>query len=541
MLKQKEYEHIRKGCGMAQGRKVGSRNTSTSSGTSSTPKKKQMSASEMREWYEKYNKSLINYKKAEEAFKKLKDVSKSTRDRTITKITKDSLRTYLENPGNYESQLRDVSRYLATRCQVYYRLIKYNANMFCLDARTIIPPYNPSETEKVDPQKILASYYNTITLLNKMGLQYEFLKAYVTCFTEDVFYGVVYFDETAESYPSMFFLPLNPSYCKIQGVWQDGTFSYAFDMSYFNRNADFLELWGEPFESMWKEYQSSNVKWQTVPQEYSVCLKFRAEDWETVIPPFAGLLSSFLGLLEEEDVQAIASEEEIYKLLVLTMPTLEGTDTPDDFSVDPDTAIDYFEKLKGSLPSFVDAILSPLPVEAVSFNKDVTGDTVRVQEATETVLNSSGGAQVLNTTKLKTSAAFEAMIKADTEFAISSLLPQTEAWINSFVARYVDSPCRVKLFEVSVYTKDSLRKDLLENAQNGLPTKLAVNTLDGISELDTLALNFLEESCLHLSDILVPLNTSYTQSQKEAGGQEKDVTDLTDEGAETRDSDKNGQ
>ena len=526
---------------MAQSRKNTQSKAGSTSGTTSTPKQNKMSALELRNWYEKYNKTLINYKKAEEAFKKLKDVNKSTRERNVTKISKESLRNYLENPASYESQLRDVSRYLATRCQVYYRLIKYNANMFCLDARTIIPPYNPAEAENMDTQKILESYYNTINLLNKMGLQYEFLKVYVTCFTEDVFYGVVYFDEQAETYPSMFFLPLNPSYCKIQGVWQDGTFSYAFDMSYFNRNADFLELWGEPFESMWKEYQSTQVKWQTVPQEYSVCLKFRAEDWETVIPPFAGLLSSFLGLLEEEDVQAIASEEEIYKLLVLTMPTLDGTDTPDDFAIDPDTAIDYFTKLKNSLPSFVDAILSPLPVEAVSFNKDVTGDTVRVQEATETVLNSSGGAQVLNTTKLKTSAAFEAMIKADTEFAISSLLPQTEAWLNSFIARYVDEPCRVKLFEVSVYTKDSVRKDLLENAQNGLPTKLAVNTLSGISELDTLALNFLEEDCLNLSDKLVPLNTSYTQSQNEAGGQEKDVTELTDEGADTRDSDKNGQ
>lgn len=516
---------------MAQSKKYTSSKPATmsTSGTSSTPK-----VAELREWWNKYSKQMANFKKAEDAFKKLKDVSKNTRDRNITKITKESLRSYLENPGNYESQLRNVSRYLATRCQVYYRLIKYNANMFSLDSRTVIPPYNPTE-KNINTDKIIESYYNTLILLNKMGLQYEFLKVYVTCFTEDVFYGVVYFDENSEIYPSMFFLPLNPEYCKIQGVWQDGTFSYAFNMDYFNRNADFLELWGEPFESMMKEANSSGVRWVTVPQEYSVCLKFRAEDWETVIPPFAGLLSSFLGLLEEEDVQAIASEEEIYKLLVLTLPTLSGTDTPDDYAIDPDTAVDYFNKLKASLPSFVDAILSPMPVEAVSFNKDVTGDTVRVQQATETVLNSSGGAQVLNTTKLKTSEAFKAMIKADTEFAISSLLPQTEAWLNSFIARYIDTPCRVKLFEVSIYTKNDLRDDLLENAQNGLPTKLAVNSLSGISELDTLALNFLEEDCLNLSEKLKPINTSYTQSSKNSGGQEKDEDELTDAGQRTRD------
>ena len=510
-------------------------NELSSGTTSSTPK--QPSAAEIRKWWEEYAIAQANFDANQEAVRKLTDVTKSTKQRSVTRITKDSLRTYLENPSSYESSLRDVSRYLATRCQVYYRLIKYNANMFCLDARSVIPPYNPLEEN--DKDAIVESYYNTLTLLNKMGLQLEFLKVYVTCFTEDVFYGVVYFDENSETYPSMFFLPLNPSYCKIQGVWDDGTFAYAFDMSFFNRNQDFLELWGEPFQSMWKEYQSSGVKWVTMSQEYSVCLKFRAEDWETVIPPFAGLFSSFLGLLEEEDVQAIASEEEIYKLLVLTLPLLKNSNAPDDFSVDPDTAVAYFNKLKAALPSFVDAILSPIPVDSINFNKDVASDTKRVQEATETVLNSSGGAQILNSVTLKTSAAFEAVVKADTEFAISSLLPQTEAWLNSFVARYVTNPCRIKLFEVSVYTKDNLRKELLENAQNGLPTKLTINAMSGFSELDTLALNFLEEEVLNLSDKLVPLSTSYTQSEKQAGGQEKDVTELTDEGAETRDQGKN--
>lgn len=525
---------------MAQGKYSKSPPVVTDSFTDAdAPKKNSPSVKELRAWWENQVKAQANFAKNQDAIKQLKDVSKTTRQKSVTRITKENLRTYLENPSNNESNLRNVSRYLATRCQVYYRLIKYNANMFALNCRSIVPPY--SLVEDNDAEGIMKSYFETLSLLNKMGIQYEFLKVYVVCFTEDVFYGVVYFDENSDG-DSMFFLPLPPDYCRIQGVWEDGTFSYAFDMTYFVRNQDLLEFWGDPFESMYKEYQSSGVKWQTVPHERSVCLKFRADDWETVIPPFAGLLSSFLGLLEEEDVQAIASEEEIYKLLVLTLPLMKDSDIPDDFSIDPQTAIDYFNKLKGSLPSFVDAILSPLPVQPITFNKDVAHDTTRVLEATETVLNSSGGAQVLNTTKLKTSAAFEAMIKADTEFAISTLLPQTQKWINSFIANYVDNPSKIRLFEVSVYTKDSLRKELLENGQNGLPTKLAINAMSGFSELDTLSLNFLEENCLKLHErFSYPLSTSYTQSDKEAGGQEKDIDDLTDDGLRDRDEDLNGR
>lgn len=524
---------------MAQKYKTNPNIGMTSSASTSTPNEsKSLSVNELRDWWEKYAKRVANFENNQEALKQLKDVTKNNRQKSVTKITKDNLRTYLENPANNEKGLRDVSRYLATRCQVYYRLIKYNANMFCLDAKSVIPAYNPSD-KSTDDSKMIESYYNTLLLLNKMGLQLEFLKVYVTCFIEDVFYGVCYFDEDSETYPSMFFLPLPPEYCKIQGVWLDGTFSFSFDMSYFNRNQEFLELWGEPFTSMWNEYQSSGVKWVTVPQEYSVCLKFRAEDWETVIPPFAGLLSSFLGLLEEEDVQAIASEEDIYKLLVMTLPLQKDSGIPDDFLVDPQTAVDYFNKFKDSLPTFVDAVLSPVPVDPIEFNKDVSSDTTKVQKATETVLNTSGGAQILNSINLSTSAAFEAVVKSDTEFAISSLLPQTEAWVNSFVARYVDVPCKVKFFEVSTYTKKELRKDLLENAQNGLPTKLAINALSGFSELDSLALNYLETNVLKLQDTLIPLSTSYTQSGNQGGGQEKDADELTDEGSDTRDSGKN--
>ena len=510
-----------------------------SSSDTNTPKRNSPSAKELRAWWEKEARAKAKFAESQEALKQLKDITKSTRLKSVTKITKESLRNYLENPSTNESNLRNVSRYLATRCQVYFRLIKYNANMFALNCRNVVPPY--SLVEDNNPEDIIKSYYETLSILGKMGLQYEFLKVYITCFTEDVFYGVVYFDENSEG-DSMFFLPLNPDYCRIQGVWEDGTFSYAFDMSFFVRNQDLLEFWGDPFDSMYREYQSSGVKWQTVPHEKSVCLKFRADDWETVIPPFAGLLSSFLGLLEEEDILAVASEEEIYKLLVMTLPLIDGSDIPDDFAIDPQTAIDYFNKVKSALPSFVDMILSPVPINEVSFNKDVAQDTTRVQTATETVLNSSGGAQVLNTTKLKTSAAFEAMIKADTEFAISTLLPQTQKWVNSFIANYVDNPSKVNFFEVSVYTKDSLRKELLENGQNGLPTKLAINAMSGFSELDTISLNYLEEECLKLHEkFSYPLSTSYTQTDKESGGQEKDIDDLTDDGLRDRDEDLNGR
>ena len=413
--------------------------------------------------------------------------------------------------------------------------------MFRLDARSVIPPF--SLTEENDKDSILESYQSTLEILEKMNLQYEFLKVYCNCLIQDVFYGVVYFDENSDQKTSMFFLPLPADYCRIQGIFPNGNFAFAMDMSYFKRNKELLEIWGEPFTSMQKEYEKTGVKYVLCPQEYSVCLKFRAEDTEMILPPFAGLFSALLGLQELEDIQAIASEQEIYKLLVATIPLISGADNPDEFAVNPQLAVDYFNKLVDALPNYTDAVITPIPIDYVSFNNDtVASDVTKVQNATKTVLNTAGGSQVLNSATINNSSSAEAALKLDTEFAISSLLPQTEMWVNYFISLYVNNASRVKFFEVSTYTAKQFRQELLENASNGLPNKLAIASMSGFSELDTLSLNFLEEEIFGLSEKLKPLSSSFTQTgNNKSGGQEKDIDELSDAGERTRDEDLNNK
>ena len=129
--------------------------------------------------------------------------------------------------------------------------------------------------------------------------------------------------------------------------------------------------------------------------------------------------------------------------------------------------------------------------------------------------------------------AFTAAIQADTELAISMLLPQVQGWLNRFLSYYVSNPSKVKFFEISVYTKEAFKKSMLEAGQYGLPTRLAYNTLNQFSEMDTLALNFLEINCLGLDQALIPLQSSHTQngdSSSTGGAPTKDPGELTDDG-----------
>lgn len=491
---------------------------------------------EIKEWYmrEQFDKN----KSAMDALD-LTNIKK-TNTKTVNNFSKENLRSYFRNIGSNEKNFRDLSRYLYYRSQVYYRIIYYFSSMFDLDSKTVIPSGYDISGEN-DKDKILEDYQNTLNILDKLNLKYEFLNVALTCFREDVFYGCVYFNEKSEVSPSMFILPLDPEYCKIQGKYYTGDFSFAMNMEYFRKYPELLEFWGEPFSSMYKEYEKTGEKWISMQKEYSACFKFRAEDWQIVLPPFSGLFNSLISLLDLEDIQAIADEQQIYKLLWVELETLTGTNMPDDWKVDPKIMAEYFSKMVNeALPDYTSAAIVPGKLNSISFNNDQATDTDKVQNATKTVLNTSGGAQILNSASISGTTAFNAAIRSDTQFALSSLLPQIESWLNRFLSYYIKNPARVKFFKVSVYTKDSLKESLRNDAQYGIPTKLAINSFNGYSEKESMAMNFLEEEILHLSDKFIPLSSSHTMSSdKTAGGQTKatDGTDdaITDEGEASQD------
>lgn len=413
--------------------------------------------------------------------------------------------------------------------------------MLDLNARSVIPEYDL--TKDNDSTKILKNYYQTLKVLDKMNLQKELIKMYTIAFREDVAFGCVYFDEDT----GLFIMPLDPDYCKIDGFWDGyGDFSFQFDMSYWRQRQDQLELIGEPWTSMFTTYQSNprENKWQSLPPENSFCIKFRAEDYDLVVPPFSGLFNELLSLIKLEDIQALNDEQQIYKLVYMPMETLSGSKESDDWCISPDILIKYFNKLvDAGLPDdyITSAIVPGKELKMLDFSNDAATDIDRVSTSTQTLLDTAGGGEILMGSNINSTAAFNAAMKANTEFSISTLLPQTQAWVNRFLSYYVSKPSKVKFFEISVYTRDDFRKTLLESAQYGLPNKLALNTLNGFSELETMSLNFLEEQCLGVTEKFVPLQSSYTQSGKDAtynpnpsGQPEKDATELSPEGDRSR-------
>jgi hypothetical protein len=70
----------------------------------------------------------------------------------------------------------------------------------------------------------------------------------------------------------------------------------------------------------------------------------------------------------------------------------------------------------------------------------------------------------------------------------------------------------VVYFPISIYTKDWFKQDLITESEYGVPVKLALNTLNGISEKQTLSILNLENNILKLHESFIPLQSSHTRS-----------------------------
>lgn len=454
----------------------------------------------------------------------------SLNTKVFSTFNKEQLRTFLKNPLSNYVNLRNLSRYLYYRSQVYRRIIHYNANMIDLNLRTIIP-INTNYKKEAKTDDLLNSFYETSLLINKMNLPLELLKAYIVCWREDVFYGCVYSDDTG-----FFVLPLDPDYCKVTAIYPTGDLAFDMDMTYFTRRKEQLEMWGEPFTSMYKEYQKNTVKgrWQPMPDKNCLCLKVNIDDWETPLPPYIALFNSLINLEDLNEITAIADEMQIYKLLVFRMPLISGSKEVNDFAVDPTTTVEYANRFEA--PDYTEKIVSPVEIETIEFNHDQAQDVSKIENATKAVLTTSGGVQTLCPPQGTT--AYSAAIKSDEDYAISSLLPQTEAWLNRWLSYQLKNPAKVKFLEVTKYTKKEYKDSLIKDMNFGAPVAMLLNTLNGFSELETISMAKFNQA-LNLQSLFVPLATSSTSNGNElVGGRptsEESGNDMSDSGEASRD------
>ena len=482
---------------------------------------------------------VLNYAEFREMM--LQNAKKSV-NKTYAKYDKASIQQYMLKPASYIDKIRDVSQFVYRVSLPYAHIINHYAGL---------PQWNYNITYKadlqkgVDQNKLMKDYYNALVRLQAIDMKVEGFKSMLYVLRDGAEYAIIH-DDTKGNFFSQ---QLDPQYCKITAQTETGQYVFSFNMKYFEQgnNKEFVEgvdgdtsgVW-EEFVQPWKEYQADkvNAQWWTVPPEISRCMIPPGSDPTVPLPPFAGIMTDTLDLIDLQSILQNKTELENYILLVGKLPLNENTGEIDDFAVSYDMAKNFTAMVEETLPAGAGIVFSPLEIDTVNFTKSNTSaDTDKLAQAYSNLYRNAGISEALGNMPTTNTTGISYSIKEDSNF-INAYVNEFENWVNSYMKANISENFIFKFHRTTSFDQNEYVNSKKEEATLG-GSALDYFTSTGETPYEAYSKIMMEEA-LGIKDILKPLSTSYTQTDNSAisdeGGRPKeDDSKITESGAKSRD------
>jgi len=305
--------------------------------------------------------------------------------------TRDQIATYIKDPYRYEKQLRNAVIYMYAASPHFRRLIQYFVSLS--DMAFVVSPYKV-DTETANEKTLGRNYHRVLNLLESMDLKNAGEHMLTVCLREDVFYGTI-----RETSDSVIIQQLPSNYCAISTV-EDNVLNVTFDFSYFDANSQYLPYYPEEFATKYRLYQKDmvNSKWQELDSPNSFAIKANKDILNYAVPPFVGILRELFDLEDYKGLRATKETIENYMLLVMQL----GVDDDGNWTMDLDKAKKFFNNLTNVLPEEIGAVLSPMPINKIGFERTHPEAVSTVGDAEQELFTAAGVSSLLfNNAKAK--------------------------------------------------------------------------------------------------------------------------------------------
>jgi hypothetical protein len=224
------------------------------------------------------------------------------------------------------------------------------------------------------------------------------------------------------------------------------------------------------------------------------------------------------------------------------IPTIQGSNTPDDFAIDLNLAADFYNKLLDLVPEGVNLAMSPMDLDTLEFTgNSAAEDTNTLNKAYQNLIETNGSI-VLNSNRITNSESFKQAMMVE---CIDAMKPITQinAWINLYLKlNFKIENIVVEFDDTSPYFAEAKIKELKEAGQYGLPVKLQYASMLKLNPMKERGLAFVENMLgLGVTEWTRPLISSNTQSGNDPsndgsnGAPTKDSTEISGDGVATRD------
>ena len=299
---------------------------------------------------------------------------------TFSLYSKDNINTYLSNPHTYQKQLRDAVTYIYGASSHFRRLIQYFTGLN--DLAYVVSPYK-IDPHKANPNSVNRNYRKTLNALASMNIKTQFPKIITVCLREDAFYGTMWVTND-----SIIIQQLPADYCQVSSI-ENGVLNVTFDFSYFDSRSAYLPLYPAEFQKKYRVYQGdrNGSRWQELDSPTSFAIKCNNDILDYSIPPFVGVLRDIYELEDYRQLKLTKTELENYAMVVMTL----GINDDGEWQMDLNKAREFWQNLDSILPEEIGSVLSPMPINKISFEKSHTGDTDTIADAAQNMSRLTGG------------------------------------------------------------------------------------------------------------------------------------------------------
>lgn len=456
----------------------------------------------------------------------LNNTSKTVTPR-FTLYTRDQIVQFLSNPYRYRDDIKSAITYIYGASSHFQRIIQYMTSLTYF--RYIVTPYK-IDTQKANAKTIRNNYHRVLNLLGSANLETELRKILEHCFKYDVFYGTIW--QTSDSISIQ---QLPDDYCEITET-EGNVFNVTFDLSYFDTYPGRLSYYSDEIQTKYRAYKNTKgkkQKWVVLDSPNSFAVKFNDDIPDYPVPPFAGLLREIYDLEDYKNLKMTKTELENYALLVMKLLM----DDDGRWLLDEKKSVEIFNNLTAVLPPEIGAVLSPMSVEKINFDKDAADDTDTVSKAEESIFMAAGVPSLLFSNSKASANALLLSIKADQAMTFA-LVKSIENVLNRFIQSLsYGKNFRIEFLDVSRYNEKEVSDQYLKACQYGAPLITRFCSSLGLKPDEVENMNFLETSVLDLPSKFTPLVNSAqisAEESQEAGRPRKNDEELTDSGAQSR-------
>jgi hypothetical protein len=464
--------------------------------------------------------------------------------------TETSLSKALADPKNNEETLRSFVEYYEIASAPIRRIISYLSSLpdFSLQ-------YTVSSTEQNDyksndfksDQNVFFDY------LDHFDYEYHFRNVLKQVLRNEIYACVV-----REDGQKIVLQEIPLQYVKITGKWEYG---FLIDMNfyYFIQPGVSIEGWPDWFKMKYNELfggekglqkydpmlppelrgSSEYIYWVSLPPQYGWCFKFDPS-LTVAVPHLASILPEFIDQGIMRSLQKDINIQKATKIMAGSIPLLkdQGSKVANALALDPKTTGQFLALVKNALSSAIKVAAAPLEnMSAISFD----GDSAAYDEYLRTAVSSTGyNSALFYTSKLKANA-FESQLSFESDvLAITqSMYPQFAGFISYWANKRLKKYRYNIFFEGNAYylSRQQRFDKAMQLAQMGafLPQKIA--SALGMRPHDLIRM--LEENKANgYTDLLTPVLSAFQQGNN-GGAPKKSDSEISDSGAETRETGAN--